>query len=110
MTGLPAAFSALAFASTARVADSVMLAIRRETRRSAGGRAADGGRTDVGSGSETAVMPPSCQRRAVGDDAGGRDDRGRRGDSSLLPGAGRRWLATGAVPYTGPTGAADPGT
>src|SRR4051812_46256236 len=33
MTGRPAALSALAFASTARVADSAMLPIRAETRR-----------------------------------------------------------------------------
>ena len=38
------------------------------------------------------------------------DDRGRRGNSSVLPGAGRRWLRTRAVPYTGATGAADPAT
>jgi hypothetical protein len=37
-------------------------------------------------------------------------DRSRPGNSSLLPGPGRRWLGTGAVPYTGATGAADPAT
>ena len=49
MTGLPAALSALALASTARVADSLIAAMRREMRRSAGGRA------DADS-EETAVM------------------------------------------------------
>src|SRR3954469_14337042 len=57
MTGWPAALSALAFASTASVADSLMAAMRREIRRSAGERA------DVGSVAETAVMGSSCQRR-----------------------------------------------
>src|SRR3954462_1789486 len=52
MTGLPAAFRAFALASTARVADSVIAAIRREMRRCAGGR------SDWAAGSveETAVM------------------------------------------------------
>src|SRR3954452_11300878 len=55
MTGLPAALSALAFASTASVADSAIDPMRRETRRRAGEGAA-------GSEGETAVMRPSCRR------------------------------------------------
>src|SRR3954447_4773527 len=51
MTGLPAALSALALAYTARVADSVMAAMRREMRRCAGGSS---DRAD--SDEETAVM------------------------------------------------------
>src|SRR3954469_16694399 len=52
MTGLPGALRAFALASTARVADSVIAAIRREMRRCAGGR------SDWAAGSveETAVM------------------------------------------------------
>src|SRR5688572_15014169 len=67
MTGLPAALSALAFASTASVADSLIAAMRREMRRSAGESA------DVGS-EETAVMPSMVSKTTqahVG-------DRGRR--------------------------------
>src|SRR3954469_20504616 len=87
MTGFPAALSALAFASTASVADSLMAAMRREIRRSAGGRA------DVGSVAETAVMGPSCQRRAVDDDGIWKEPR-RRWELDAPParGCGARQL------------------
>src|SRR3954465_356563 len=106
MTGLPAALSALAFASTASVADSLMAAMRREIRRSAGGRA------DVGSVAETAVMGPWCQRRAVDDEAGrGRCRRRRERDpSSAATHPMGRWLCARAVPYTRSPGAVDPAT
>src|SRR5918998_482074 len=58
MTGLPAALSALALASTARVADSAMAATRREMRRSAGEGPEDGAADSV---EEAAGMPPSCR-------------------------------------------------
>src|SRR3954471_23733192 len=69
MTGLPAALSALAFASTASVADSLMAPMRREIR-----PAVDG----VTGSEETAVMSPSCQRRssATQSDVSDLDGRG----------------------------------
>src|SRR5215211_7391929 len=96
MTGLPAALSAFALASTARVADSLMAAIRREMRRCAGGS-----EDRAGSEEETAVMGwpgmgTSCQR----------PDPPR----PRIPAAGARWLSGRAVPYTGSTGAVDPAT
>src|SRR3954471_19680088 len=91
MTGLPAALSAFAFASTARVADSVIAAMRREMRRCAGGSS-----DRAGSGEETAVMPSSCQRH--------RPPRPRVSTSA------GRWLTGDAVPYTGCPGAVDPAT
>src|SRR3954469_8865945 len=86
MTGLPAALSALAFASTASVADSVIAAMRREMRRSAGGRSADS------AAASRAVMCPWCQRDPS-PTAGGRvpapqpdvADRPRRGEFHALP-------------------------
>src|SRR5689334_20013883 len=95
MTGLPAAFSALAFASTASVADSAIAPIRREMRRSAGGTA-DGTDSDE----VTAVMGPSCQRRPPP----------RRWVSGSPAGFRGRWLRTPPVPYTGIPGATDPAT
>src|SRR5687767_6084124 len=83
MTGLPAALSALALASTARVADSVIAAIRREMRRSAGEAVADGADSE-----ETAVMGTWCQRRAVSIDSAPETDVGDRrrgGELDALP-------------------------
>ena len=54
MTGLPAALSAFAFASTARVADSLIAAMRREMRRSAGG-VADGADSE-GDGGHASIV------------------------------------------------------
>src|SRR3954449_11339546 len=92
MTGLPAAFRAFALASTARVADSVIAAIRREMRRCAGGR------SDWAAGSveETAVMGAMVSKTTPGALA------------STRPGG--RWLIGDPVPYTGSPGAADPAT
>src|SRR3954470_18715357 len=95
MTGLPAAFSALAFASTASVADSLIAAIRREMRRSAGGTVADGADSE-----DTAVMPPWCQRPR----------RCTQPSVAARRATGGRWLRVRAVPYTWPPGAADPAT
>src|SRR5215218_7194277 len=92
MTGLPAACSALAFASTARVADSAMPAMRREMRRWAGGSSEE----DADECGDTAVMGPSCQR-------------GRARTRSRAPEVGR-WLCRAPVPYTGRPGAPDPAT
>src|SRR3954447_9241307 len=92
MTGLPAALSALALAYTARVADSVMAAMRREMRRCAGGSS---DRAD--SDEETAVMRPIVSK--TGPAAPG-----------CTGAPGGRWLCGAAVPYTRSPGAVDPAT
>ena len=80
---------------------------RRSTRAAAPRRSrADPARSGPGRPRSRRVRGRSCApgARPCG------DDRGRQGNSSVLPGAGRRWMRTRAVPYTGATGAADPAT
>src|SRR5215212_7377304 len=83
MTGLPAALSAFAFASTASVADSLIAAMRREMRFPPEG-AADG----LADSDETAVMTPSCQRRGARSDSPPEShvrDRARRRELHARP-------------------------